>query len=223
MSRVIVFDVNETLLDLAALDTHFQRLFDDPAVRREWFGQLLQSALVTTVLGEYRDFATIGRHALTQVAERHGVAVDDEDRELIGGAMRSLPPHPEVPAALGRLRDAGLRLAALTNSPPAQAEAQLSHAGLSGFLERIMTVDLAQRLKPAREVYTSAARELGVETGGMRMVAAHAWDIAGAMHAGCAGAFVARPGQVLDPLFPPPDIIGADLTEVADAIVDAET
>jgi 2-haloacid dehalogenase len=56
----------------------------------------------------------------------------------------------------------------------------------------------------------------------VRMVAAHAWDIAGALRAGCAAAFVARPGMVLDPLVPAPDIIGADLSEVADKIIRTE-
>ena len=46
MRRVQVFDVNETLLDLAAMDPHFQQIFGDAAVRRSWFTQMIQSALV---------------------------------------------------------------------------------------------------------------------------------------------------------------------------------
>jgi len=37
-----VFDVNETLLDLSALDPRFERVFGDASVRREWFMQMLQ-------------------------------------------------------------------------------------------------------------------------------------------------------------------------------------
>jgi 2-haloacid dehalogenase len=58
--------------------------------------------------------------------------------------------------------------------------------------------------------------------GQVRLVAAHAWDVAGAIRAGCAAAFVARPGMVLNPLFEPPDVIGADLREVADRIIEVE-
>ena len=61
-----------------------------------------------------------------------------------------------------------------------------------------------------------------IETNQMRMVAAHAWDIAGALHVGCATAFIARPGMVLDPLVRAPDIIGVNLTEVAKRILEAE-
>jgi hypothetical protein len=64
MARVCVFDVNETLLDLGALDPHFERVFGDAGVRRAWFLQLLQSALVATVTGGYSDFGQVGAAAL---------------------------------------------------------------------------------------------------------------------------------------------------------------
>jgi 2-haloacid dehalogenase len=136
--------------------------------------------------------------------------------------MRQLPAHPEVPAALERLRDAGLRMAALTNSTEAVATAQLTSAGLAPLFERILSADAARRLKPAREAYERAAADLGAEVAGIRLVAAHAWDVAGALRAGAAAAFVARPGMILDPLVPAPDVIGSDMTEVADRIVDVE-
>lgn len=222
MPRVCVFDVNETLLDLVALDPPFERAFGRPGVRREWFGQFLQSAFVSTITDTYVDFGTIGRAALEMVARRNGVEFAADDRDAILGTMRTLPPHPEVAAALGRLRDGGLRLAALTNSTEAVATAQLTNAGLARFFERILSADAARRLKPAREPYEMAARELGVGIGELRLVAAHAWDITGALRAGAAAAFVARPGIVLDPLAPPPDIVGADLSEVADRILEVE-
>jgi 2-haloacid dehalogenase len=67
-----------------------------------------------------------------------------------------------------------------------------------------------------------AAESLGVEIEEIRLVAAHGWDVVGALRAGCVAAFVARPGKALFPTAPPPDITGADLREVADRIVAAE-
>jgi 2-haloacid dehalogenase len=218
-----VFDVNETLLDLAALDPLFERAFGDAGVRRAWFQQVLQSAFMATITGAYSDFGAVGAAALQMTAEREGVRLSEEDRQEILGGMRELPPHPEVPAALDLLRDAGLRLAALTNNTAEVAEAQLENAGLSGRFEKILSADAVRRLKPAPEPYRAAAEALGVETSGTRLVAAHAWDVAGALRAGCAAAFVARPGMVLDPLVEPPDVVGADLSEVAASIIVAET
>ncbi len=223
MARVCVFDVNETLLDLGALDPLFERAFGDAAVRRSWFLQVLQSALVATVTGAYADFGAVGAAALEMTAERQGVQLSEEDRRGILGGMRELPAHPEVPAALDQLRDAGLRLAALTNSTAEVAEAQLENAGISDRFDMVLSADSVRRLKPAPEPYRAAAEALGVEIPQVRLVAAHAWDVAGALRVGCAAAFVARPGMVLDPLVETPDVVGADLSEVAASIIAAET
>ena len=222
MARICVFDVNETLLDLGALDVHFERAFGDPGVRRIWFSQLLQSALVATITGAYSDFGEVGGAALEMVAEREGVDLSDEEKQQILGGMRELPPHPEVVESLSRLREAGLQLATLTNSTRQVAEGQMENSGLRDYFEQILSADDVRRLKPAPEPYRMAAESLGVEVEGIRLVAAHAWDVAGALRAGCAAAFVARPGMVLDPLVKRPDVVGADLREVAKRILEAE-
>src|SRR4028119_174896 len=150
MARVCLFDVNETLLDLGALDPHFERAFGDAGVRQSWFQQVLHSALVATVTGVYSDFGAVGAAALDMTAERQGVRLSEEDRLSILGGMRELPPHPEVPVALDLLRDAGLRLAALTNNTAEVAEAQLTNAGLSDRFEKILSAETGRRPKPAR-------------------------------------------------------------------------
>jgi 2-haloacid dehalogenase len=219
MAPVCVFDVNETLLDLAALDDRFERLFGDRGVRQAWFGQLLQSAMVATITGAYSDFGTIGRAALEMTAARLGVELSDDDREAVVGGMTRLPAHPEVPGALDRLAVGGLRLAALTNSTERVATAQLEHAGIADRFQAVLSADAVRRLKPAPEPYRMAADRLRVEPGKVLLVAAHAWDLAGALRAGCRAAFVARPGKVLDPLVEPPDLVVDDLAELADRLL----
>lgn len=222
MSLVCVFDVNETLLDLQALDPHFERMFGDATLRKAWFSQLLQSALVATVTNAYTDFGTTGIAALEMIAARQGVKLTEEDRQLIRSGMQQLPPHPEVVESLAMLRQAGIRLATLTNSTQAVAEAQLTHAGLRNYFEQVFSADTVKRLKPAPEPYLMVARQLGVPISNIRLIAAHSWDVAGALRAGCAAAFVARPGMVLDPLVEIPDIVGNNLREVAFAILQHE-
>jgi len=222
MPRVCVFDVNETLLDLRALDPQFERVFGDPGVRQLWFSQMIQLALVATVTDAYADFGSIGAAALTMLAERRGVPLAEQDRQQLLSGMRTLPPHPDVRPCLERLRAAGIRLATLTNSTAQVAEAQLAHAGIAEYFEQQLSADTVRRLKPAAAPYQMAAQQLGVGTGDIRLIAAHAWDIAGALRAGCAAAFVARPGMVLDPLVPAPDITGANLHAVVDRILEVE-
>lgn len=222
MPRLIVFDVNETLLDLAALDPLFERAFGEAGVRHAWFAEMLRSAFVATITNVYTDFGTLGQAALEVTAKQHDVTLSDDDRAAILGGMQTLPPHPEVPAALQRLHDTGLRMAALTNSTQAVADAQLSHAGLHALFEQVLSVEEARRLKPAPDVYHLAAQRLGMEASHLRLVAAHNWDITGAMRAGWAGAFVARPGKLLGPLDEQPDIIGPDMNAVVTLILDKE-
>ncbi len=216
---VCVFDVNETLLDLSALDDDFERLFGDRSARAAWFQQMLQSALVATVTGRYVTFGELGIGALRMLAERRGVALGEEDERRLAAGMRALPPHPDTAEALAALRGAGFRTAALTNSTLEVARAQISNAGLIDLFEAVLSADEAGRLKPAPEPYALAAERLGVELTDIRLIAAHAWDVTGEIRAGARAAFVARPGMVIDPSGERPDIVGADLGEVAAAII----
>ena len=222
MKRVLVFDVNETLLDMSALDPHFQRVFGDPQVRVEWFQTMLQSAFLVTITGPYKPFGEHFRAALAITALRRNLRVSPDDERAILAEVRALPAYPDVRPALERLRSAGFRLAALTNSTAEVEEAQLRNAKLADLFEKALSADTGKRLKPAAEAYANAARELGVETPEIRMVAAHAWDMHGAMRAGCAAAFVERPGAVWNPLLERPDIVGADLGEIAERVIEVD-
>jgi 2-haloacid dehalogenase len=219
MASVIAFDVNETLLDLASLDAPFEAVLGDAALRPQWFAQMLQLAFVGGLTGQYVDFTTAQRAALVMVSERASVPLGADDIDGLVALMSSLPPHPEVPGALAALAATSLRLVALTNSVQAVAGAQLASAGLDGYFEAIVSADEVAHLKPAPQPYLEVADRCGVSIGEVRLVAAHSWDIAGALSAGCQAAFVARPGMVLSPLGRRPGIIGPDLASVADQII----
>jgi 2-haloacid dehalogenase len=222
MASVIAFDVNETLLDLAALDAPFEARLGDAALRPQWFAQMLQLAFVGGLTGQYVDFTTAQRAALVMVSERAGVPLGAGEVDGLVALMSSLPPHPEVPGALAALARTSLRLVALTNSVQAVAEAQLGSAGLDGYFEAIISADEVAHLKPAPQPYLEVAERCGVPIGQVRLVAAHSWDVAGALGAGCQAAFVARPGMVLSPLGRRPGIIGPDLASVAGQIIAAD-
>jgi 2-haloacid dehalogenase len=223
MPRVIVCDVNETLLNLDALGPYFEETFGDRLVLHEWFQTVLLYSEVVTIAGPYASFARIGAAALEMTAHARGIRLTTAGRDRILQGMLTLPPHPDVRAGLQAMRDAGLRLVTLTNNPPASVEQQLANASLSSFFERSFSVETVQCFKPAADAYRSVAEALGVPIDGLRLVAAHAWDVLGALRAGCAAAFVARPGKVLFPLGPQPDIVGPNFNSVASQILDTET
>ena len=222
MTRVIAFDVNETLLDLSALDPWFEKVLGSAALSGQWFAQMLQLSFVGGLTGEYVDFSTAQHAALLMLAERKGLAVTEAAATEIVNKMSSLPPHPEVADALARLRETTLKVVALTNSVQSVAKEQLTNAGLSGYFDDVISADAVQRLKPAPEPYQAVAAAFDVDTEDVRLVAAHSWDISGAMAAGCKAAFVARPGMVLSPIGRQPDMVGADIAEVVDQILSGE-
>ncbi len=214
MNGVVVFDVIETLLDLSPLDKHFHRVFGDTAARQLWFGQMLQIAMTMTITGTYENFGKAAEAALQMTASQKSIDLTADDRKAILEQITLLPPHPDVRDALQSLRAAGTRIAALTNSTEKAATKQLQTAGIDENFEKILSVDAVKRYKPAREAYEYAARELGVGTGDILLVAAHAWDVAGAMAAGCQAAFVQRPGKSLNPLGKKPDLVVTDLRDL---------
>ena len=223
MPRVIVCDVNETLLDLSALEPAFKETFGDARTMQDWFTTVLLYSEVATLAGPYADFGSIAGAALDMLAGARGTALAPATRTRILQGMLSLPAHADVVEGLEVMRDAGLRLVTLTNSAPNAVQQQLANAGLATFFEQSFSVDAVRRFKPAPEVYQSVANALGVPIDQLRLVAAHAWDIVGALRAGCAAAFVARPEKVLYPLGPQPDIAAPDFVSVARAIVAAES
>ena len=80
MPGTIAFDVNETLLDLSALDPYFESGFGDRGVRKEWFAELLKQAFVTTITHSYSNFSDIGRSALLVMERRHRNDLSEQQR-----------------------------------------------------------------------------------------------------------------------------------------------
>jgi len=216
---ILLFDVNETLLDLRVLLPHFKRTFGYEQVMAEWFGLMLRLSLVATVTRTYRPFDVLGKDALAMTARKHGVGLDAAAIDIILGDMLRLPPHPDVLPALKRLKAAGFQMATLTNSAPPALAAQLNHAGLTEFFERQISVEAVRLFKPAPETYRYAADELGVTIGDTRLIAAHDWDVTGAIRAGARAAFVARKGMVLGETAEIPDMIGPDLLSIAEQLL----
>jgi len=222
MATVIAFDVNETLLDLSALDEPFERTFGDAAMRQQWFALMLQVSFVGGLTDGYIDFSAAQHAAFLMLAERLGAEVTDDDATAMVARMNSLPPHPEVADALQMLRGTDLTVVALTNSVASVAESQLANAGLRPLFDAVMSADSVGHLKPAREPYAAVAEAHGVEIAEVRLVAAHWWDVAGAMRAGCRAAFVARPTMPLSPAWPRPDIVEPDIAGVVRRIVEID-
>lgn len=216
---LIVFDVNETLLDLESLTPTFERIFDERSTLRQWFAELILYSEALTLAGTYIPFTDLGGAVLSMVATTRGISISAADRAELTKKFASMPPHPEVPGALRKLRHTGFRLFTLTNNTAEISGHQLKRAGLLDAFERRFSVDDVRRHKPAPEVYAAVARAMQAQPSQFCMVACHAWDTLGAVAAGWEAALVFRPGNALLDVGPQPQITGADLNEIAEKLI----
>ncbi|QDS87866.1 (S)-2-haloacid dehalogenase [Rosistilla ulvae] len=218
--KVIIFDVNETLLDLAPLKTSVGKaLGGREDLLPLWFSTMLHYSLVETLTDNYHHFGEIGTAALMMVAKTQGIDLDyDTAKTAIVTPLRSLPPHADVVAGITSLSKSGYKIVSLTNSSAAGVETQFKNAGLTEFFEKRYTVETLKKYKPHPDTYRMVLKDLGVKPEEVLMVAAHAWDIAGATNVGLQTAFVARPGKTPYPNAPDPDYVVKDLAELVQVL-----
>jgi 2-haloacid dehalogenase len=217
--ELLVFDVNETLLDMSPLRVDFEDVFGTGDAMGEWFARLLHGSLVSNHLEEYRAFGVIGVEALMVVAERRGAALDEATATELVTRLAILPAHLDVIPALERLLDAGFRTAALTNGSTKAANVQIENAGLHTFIQRVVSVEEVRRFKPDLATYRHVAQVMDLHVSRTMLISAHDWDVAGAMAAGASAAFVRRPGSLWSLPSETPEVIGADLREIADQLI----
>jgi 2-haloacid dehalogenase len=220
---VLVFDVNETLIDIEALAPLFGERFGDERVLREWFGQLVMYSMTATLAQHYVDFFTLGQGVLRMLGDIYRVDITDDDVHRLQVQMSTMPAHPDVVEGLTALRDNCFRLVTLTNSPHRSgARTPLENAGLADLFEQQFSVESCRAFKPSPSVYRYACQELGVAPADCMMVAAHVWDTLGAQNVGLSAALVTRPGNPPLPVdgLPQPDLVVSDLRQLAERLVD---
>ena len=216
---LIVFDVNETLLDLVTMEPIFQRIFADKGAMRLWFANLILYSAALTVAGVYVPFTDIGAAVMQMLADTRGIKVSENDKKELTDKFSTMPPHPEVPAALRKLRNAGFRLFCLTDNLLEVQTRQLTHGGIVDLFERRFSADGVKHHKPSRQAYAYVEKELGVAPSQLCMVACHTWDTLGAVAAGWQAALIKRVGNDVLGVGPQPHIVGNDLGEVADRLI----
>ena len=215
----ILFDINETILDLSSLKPSFKAAFGDETVTATWFSMLLHTSTVCTLTDIKTDFATLAGAMLDAIAARSGVDLSVVQRNEILGALACLPPHADVKPALTRLRSAGYRTVAFTNSSLKLVTSQIDNAGLTQCFDDTVSVEETGSFKPDPEVYEFAARRTDRPVDELRLVATHDWDTHGALTAGMHAAYIDRSGAPYHPLYRRPDVYAATMGDVVEQII----
>lgn len=213
---LIIFDLVGTIFSLDRVREKMREQGLPAEVLQLWFARLLQSAMAGTLAGRYLPFRQAAEASLKQV-----LAVGDYPEDLaepILQEMKELPPWPEAEDCLLRLRGAGHRLIALTNSSAEAAVGLLGKSGLRDFFEQVLTTDDAGACTPDPRPYRMALERAGSSPSEACMVAAHGWDVLGADAVGMKTVWIER----LEKRWPfpgvPPGQVAADLSQVPEAI-----
>lgn len=204
----IAFDLNGTLLDPAAMldgaRAELARAALDDAVLQ---------AMADTLTGEHRPFPDYLRAALERALRVAGIEDAVLDEAMV--RARTLPAFADAADALDSLAAAGYRIAVVTNSAGDAAQTAIAAAGLDRHVETVVGADAVGAYKPDPRVYRHAAAQLGAQPDDVCLVAAHAWDILGALRAGWGAAWVAHREQYLLATVPEPTLRAATLTQTA--------
>lgn len=217
--RLVVFDVNETLSDMASLASRFEDVGAPAPTARAWFADLLRDGFARTVSGASESFATLGAEALRVRLE--GQPLDRPLEEAVEHVMQgfsALGVHPDVPEGVRALSDLDIRLVTLSNGSATVAETLLQGAGLTDRFERLLSVEAAGIWKPAAAAYDYALAECGVEPADAMLVAVHPWDTDGAKRAGLRSAWINRDGGRYPAYFTAPDVEVPSLPALAAAL-----
>ncbi len=216
--KLLIFDVNETLLNMSSMEESINKAFNHEFAFSQWFAFMLQYSLVDTVTGNYHDFGTIGKAAMQMTQEKLKRKIEDAKVQELLSMIKSLPPHPEVNASLEKLQKAGYIMVTLTNSTHEVVKQQMKSAGLTNYFKELMSIEHTQKYKPHPDTYKYALDRNGTEPGEAMLIAAHGWDITGALNAGLQAAFIQREGKSLYPLSPKPQLISNTLANIADKL-----
>ncbi|MEJ2346173.1 MAG: haloacid dehalogenase type II [Gammaproteobacteria bacterium] len=205
--RACVFDAYGTLFDVhSAVGAHHERLgpFSE-SVSAMWRAKQLEYTWLRSLMGRHADFWEVTEEALDYALSSHDVFEAGLRDDLMHAYLR-LECYAEVPAALDRLRSAGMKLAILSNGSPPMLEAAVGSAGLTAHFDQVLSVESVGIYKPDPRVYRLATDALGVQPEQISFQSSNGWDIAGAASFGLRTVWINRFAQQRERLPTGPDV-----------------
>jgi 2-haloacid dehalogenase len=217
--QLLIFDVNETLLDLGKIKSAIHQVFQNEDAFSIWFSTLLQYSMVESICNTYHGFGEIGKATLKMTAKKLKVDITDDEISGILDLITQLQPHPDVKGGLKNLKSNGFLLVALTNGSLEALNAQMKYAGLTPYFDKLYSVEEVKSFKPQGKTYQYVLSDMNCKAENAMMIAAHPWDIAGAKAVGMQTAFIERKGQIYYPLMEKADFHVTNLKELAENIL----
>ena len=220
MIKTVLFDMNETMLNLSLLKENFDKNFDDNYVLKYWFTKLLHTSTVIGSMDEYKNFGELAGVVLESLFYENGKILTNETKVEILDAFRSLPAYDDVPKALNLLKENKIRVVAVSNSSLEMIKEQLTNAGIIHLFDSYYSVDSVKKYKPFKDIYQYVALHEKTSVENIAMVASHDWDLFGAKKVGFTTAYIKRKEEIFNPYYLQPDISETNLVDLAKKITE---
>lgn len=213
--RAAAFDAF-TVFDPRSVSRLADEMFPGTGLSEEWRTRQFEYSWLRVAAGQYVDFWQVTEEALAFSARRLKLDLDAATRSRLMNAYLELKTWPDVFPALNILRDAGLRLAFLSNFTPGMLDANIKSAGLVGVFEDVLSTDRSRTYKPDPRAYRLAIDALRVTREEILFVAFAGWDAAGAEMFGYPTYWVNRQRLPAEELGVLPDGSGETLSDLVD-------
>jgi HAD superfamily hydrolase (TIGR01549 family) len=208
MRGLALFDLDNTLADR---EDAFRR-WCETFVEQRGLGQSSIAALVDADKDGHASRADF----FGEVRQRF--SLPDSIETLIADYRAHYPAEyyrcePDTLAGLARLREAGWKVAIVTNGPPTQEE-KIRLTGLSDVVDAWCVSEVLGASKPEPRIFEEAARLCGVPLRGWMVGDSPEADIAGGIGVGLRTAWLTRGRAWLEPTYKP----DAYVSDVAEAV-----
>lgn len=196
MTAGIVFDAYGTLLDVFSVETRLEALFPGKgrAISVLWRVRQIDYTRLTTLSGQWRDFASLTGDALDFACEAEGVELSAAARAELLAYYERLPAHGDVPAAVAKLHARGLTLGVLTNGDGPMVAKALEAGGIAGYFAHVLSVERVRKFKTSPEAYQLGPDAFGAPAGELVFVSSNGWDAAAAQAFGYRAYWINRAG-----------------------------
>ena len=214
--RIIFFDVVETVFSLAPLEEKLAEFNLPAGTDRLFFTQLLRDAFALSASGVFRTLPEIAKGTLTVLLHSLGHKADEGTLKEILGTFSRLPAHQDVKPALEKIRHSDCQAVLLTNGSRANTEKLVRDNGIEQLIDDIVSVEDFNIWKPQTQLYRQAALKHACAPENALLIAAHAWDVHGAIRAGFHGIWIQRQESIYHPLMDSPDEQVTNLVSAVD-------
>ncbi|WP_036482174.1 HAD hydrolase-like protein [Myxosarcina sp. GI1] len=218
MTGIVVFDIIGTSFSLEKPRQQLIALGAPPYALELWFAQSLRDAFAFSHAGEYQPLKEILQAELPRTLKLLDIEPNSAQLDRVMKTFSELDLQPGAKEAFAMLSDAGWKIVALTNGSQEATNKLLERAAVKNYFSEIYSCDAIAKTKPHRAVYEM------IHTDNLEkvwLVAAHAWDIAGAKLAGMKTAFVRQLEKDYLAVYPQPEIAVENLPEAARQIINA--